>query len=67
MDEMDLATDREEIARSAAQAARKPEGPAYTGFCHHCTHPVPDPARWCCPGCRDDWERNEKAKRLAGK
>lgn len=57
----------EEIAHETAEAlrARKPLGPAATGFCHYCREPVALGLRWC-PGteCRVEWER-EGARRLA--
>ncbi len=58
-DELDLAAEREEIARNAALLARKPEGPAATGECLECEEPVGTGVRWCCAACRDEWQRRQ--------
>lgn len=60
-DEIDLASDREEIARrSSLITSRKPEGPQPTGRCLECDEVVADYVRWCCAACRDDWEVTNK-------
>jgi hypothetical protein len=59
-DELDLASEREEIARAAAISLRRPEGPAATGECLECEEPVGAGVRWCCAGCRDDWQRLQR-------
>lgn len=58
-DEIDIASEREELDRAAHIAdiqSRKPAAIA-TGLCLECSTPVEDGKRWCCPECRDDWER----------
>jgi lipopolysaccharide biosynthesis regulator YciM len=58
-DELDLASDREQIARDKAVQViqNKPLAATATGFCLECGEPVAEGVRWCCPECRDDWER----------
>lgn len=56
MDDIDRAAEREEIARAAAQSARKPEGPLANGECHWCEERIPEPMRWCNADCRNKWE-----------
>ena len=56
-DNLDIASDREELARSMAQTLRKPTGPAPMGACFYCAASVRDGVRWCDSDCRDEWER----------
>lgn len=56
-DNLDVASEREELERTLAQAIRKPEGPLATGRCLFCDEIVDDGLRWCDNWCRDDWER----------
>lgn len=56
-DNLDIASDREEIARSFAQSLRKPAGPIATGRCLWCDDVVGDEQRWCDVECRNGWER----------
>lgn len=61
----DDATRREEQERerALAEASQKAkDGPAFTGRCLYCTDPVPAPRRWCGAECRDDWEREQRAR-----
>lgn len=70
MDEADRA--QEEIEREAERLmrARRPAGPAATGFCLWCGEPLPMPPlcesaamvapRWCGPDCRDAWEAHQE-------
>lgn len=61
-DTSDIATRQEELARrSALASSRKPEGPAYTGFCLNCDEPLPPSTvrRWCDADCARDWERRQ--------
>ena len=63
-DILDIASEREEIARVAAiQANSKAQGPSPTGRCLWCEDSVSDQLRWCCVGCRDEWQA--QAKRTA--
>lgn len=60
MDISDTATAREELDRDLALKARKPPGPAATGFCLFCDADVAEGLRWCDSDCRDDWERENR-------
>lgn len=53
-DNLDIASEREELARSVALTARKPEGPAATGRCLYCGQGLVA-LRWCDAECRDEW------------
>ena len=55
-DEMDRASEAEELFREADLSQRKPAGPAFTGFCLHCDEEVQYPRRWCDAECRDAYE-----------
>lgn len=55
-DNLDVASEREELERTLAQTIRKPEGPIATGRCLFCDEIVDDGLRWCDNWCRDDWE-----------
>jgi hypothetical protein len=63
-DEIDLASDREEIARQSAMlTSRKPEtNIGANGRCHECGAPVLPGMRWCDALCRDDWEADPANK-----
>lgn len=69
--ESDMASDVEQLFLdvSLANARGKSEkGPAYTGECLNCEHPLPSPKRWCDKDCAKDWEDRENAKlRNAGR
>ena len=56
-DNLDIAAEREELARTVAQAVRKPAGPVANGRCHWCDEIIPDDARWCDAACRNAWEK----------
>jgi len=56
-DNLDIAAEREEIARQDAARRRKPEGPQPTGRCHYCDEILDDNMRWCSADHRDLWER----------
>ena len=61
MDEIDLAAEREEIARNSAMlTSKKPEGPKPTGECLYCGERVPHPMRWCDADCRNSWEDTKR-------
>jgi len=59
-DEIDLASDRAELAREAALTQRRPAGPAPTGRCHYCDEMVRDERRWCDAECRDQWDKENR-------
>lgn len=54
-----------ELFRRAAESQRKPEAPAATGFCFNCEARLRPGARWCDAGCRDDWQREQRAQAMA--
>ena len=56
MDVADRASDEEERSLAEALRTRQPSGPAPTGRCLYCDELVADGARWCGPGCRDEWQ-----------
>ena len=58
-DEVDIASDLEQIRREAAIAFvvnKKPAAVA-NGQCQESGEPLVDGARWCDNNCRDDWQR----------
>lgn len=64
MDDADRAQGYEEIERaSAIQAAKSAltELPDI-GYCYYCSEATERGKRFCDNGCRDDWERQEKAR-----
>lgn len=62
-DEADRVT--EWILLEALTMRRQPPSPKSTGYCLHCGAVVERGARWCNPDCRDDWEREERARGLS--
>lgn len=58
-DDLDIASDREELERSFAQMVRKPAGPLATGRCLYCDE-LTGERRWCDCNCRDAWQRLTK-------
>lgn len=58
-DEFDIASENEQIAREVAIAdiQNKPPAAIAIGECLECQAPVAEGMRWCCPECRDDWQR----------
>lgn len=59
-DDFDIASEREELARSMAIAAKRPAGPAPTGRCLYCDELVADTQRWCDASCRDAWQKTNQ-------
>jgi hypothetical protein len=58
-DELDLASEREQIARDKAVSVIQNRPPAATanGYCLECQDPVKEGVRWCDADCRDDWQK----------
>jgi hypothetical protein len=54
-----------ELFNRAAISQRKPEGPQATGFCFNCDAHVAPKQRWCDVGCRDDWEKQQRATQMS--
>lgn len=63
-DEIDMASDRDQIARDCAiAAARKAVAITATGNCFYCGEPVITGLRFCNADCRDGWQIEQDAKR----
>lgn len=62
-DELDMASEREEIERSSARHTCRKPVPAITanGRCHECKSIVGHGMRWCDALCRDEWEANNQS------
>ena len=60
-DELDQAAALEELERTIALANRKHPETQFTGACYNCEESV-DKGFFCCPECRTDYERIERAK-----
>jgi hypothetical protein len=58
-DEIDIASEREELARDKAirHIQNKPPAALSTGVCLECGESVGHGIRWCSNTCRDDWQR----------
>jgi hypothetical protein len=67
MDIFDQATEREERDREIAIALAKASAPAlpYLGVCHNCGAPTAPSIRFCDADCLQDYEKRERAKRMA--
>ena len=64
MDDLDIASEREQIARDRAiESLRNTKADIFhTGFCLCCSEKIIEPLRWCDIDCRDDWQRFNKSK-----
>lgn len=63
MDEIDKTEqDSSLIMEAKLQEIRQKAAPIPTSaVCLNCGEPTENGARWCCPECRDQWEKeNEK-------
>lgn len=63
MDEADMAQGQIEQAMAVLLARRKPELP-FIGACHYCEEPVQEPRRFCSGDCSEDWEFEQRMRRL---
>lgn len=61
-DELDQASELEMLNTQIALANRKRPTMTFTGACHYCEERV-DKGFFCCPECKDDYERIERAER----
>lgn len=60
----DKAQDAADLFLDVAMKNSRKEGePRATGYCLFCGEPVPWVCRWCDADCRDDWEKQEHARR----
>jgi len=64
-DIIDDAQEREEELRARALQFRKPEGPPACGYCYNCGEALGQGVRWCDADCREDWEKDQRAKKNA--
>ena len=67
VDIYDQATEREERDREIAiklAATLRPSLP-YLGVCHNCGAPTAPSIRFCDADCLQDYEKRERAKRMA--
>lgn len=64
-DIIDQGNEAAEIFRNAALSQRRPDGPAATGHCLNCDAHLAPKQRWCDAGCRDDWEKSQRAEKMA--
>jgi len=60
-DELDQAAALEELERTIALANRKRPEMQFNGACYNYEESV-DKGFFCCSECREDYERNERAK-----
>lgn len=60
-DEIDNAAALEELEREIALLNRRRDFLNFTGKCHYCEHPLLI-GNFCDPGCRDDYELEQKQK-----
>lgn len=63
-DPLDLSVAQQETILKFQLAARKPEGPAYTGYCldPNCGEELEAPRRWCNASCREAWEHDRRLR-----
>lgn len=64
-DEIDLAQERDFMARQNALRVKKAEAPAPTGRCLYCDEILDDHKRWCDAEHRDLWEKETRRGRVA--
>jgi len=65
-DEADLADEfQERFLQDSLQRQLSGQrlAPKSTGKCLYCEEPLAPTKRWCDSDCRDDWEREENARR----
>lgn len=68
-DDVDRANDliqREIDARRAAVHVAAARVPVTTGRCFYCDEPVGMDKRFCSASCRDEWQREQDARRRNG-
>ena len=66
-DIFDDASDTEQLHREMAiQEIRSKKRHPYTGHCLCCNELIPE-GRFCSADCRQDWELEQKIKKIAGR
>ncbi len=62
-DAADRASEVEQLLIDAALSTRpSPKLVLGCGRCLHCDEPIDPPRRWCDAGCRDDYEKAQRAE-----
>jgi len=61
-DELDQASELEMLNMQIALANRQKPTMIFTGACHYCEEKV-DKGFFCCPECREDYERVQWAQK----
>lgn len=64
-DEIDRAQEMEQAFLNAALSNRKHEILPHNGACHWCFEKV-ESGCFCDSGCREDWERDQRMKKMNG-
>ena len=64
-DEVDRANDLAQTMVEMALKASPAPSLKKIGRCHNCEEPTSE--AFCCPECRDDFEKRNKALRIAGR
>jgi hypothetical protein len=59
MDDLDRASEREELERAVAARIRR-SVPKHRGFCLNCDEPTA--GAFCDAGCREDYEMHERSR-----
>lgn len=65
-DQLDRASELEEMDRAQALKKRMPELKAI-GYCYNCNDDIHSGQLFCSTDCRDDYQREQDAKRRNGK
>lgn len=65
-DQLDQASDYEEMDKANALKKRMPELKAI-GFCYNCNDYIHLGQLFCCVECRDDYQREQDARKRNGK
>lgn len=63
-DDADLTTEREEKMMELMRRVAPKVELEVTGFCGYCNEPVQVPKKFCGKDCADDWDYEQKQRRL---
>ncbi len=64
---IDDAAKTEELFLKAALGKRDSGAPKYQGFCNSCFATLKAGEKFCDEFCRDDWQKEETARRISGR
>lgn len=67
MDDVDRANENAEIYLTSALSNRRAVALRPIGYCYYCDTPVRVGVLFCAADCRDDWQREDRIRRIAGK